>query len=178
MLSLLAGQGGGIVKKSCTAERLNYIMKTKDIRQVDILTLCQPYCEKYNVKMNRSDLSQYVAGKSEPNQDKLAILGMALNVNESWLMGFDVPMEKETGTYAITKDNNFTPEEVQLVETYRTLSEHGKMAVSTVLKAEEKWTNHVVNQTDNILMAAHNDKELTEEELRLMREDINDLQKR
>lgn len=30
-------------------------------------------------------------GKVEPKQDKLSILGMALNVNEVWLMGYNVP---------------------------------------------------------------------------------------
>ena len=44
--------------------------------------------------MNKSDISQYVSGKVEPSQEKLVILSMALNVSESWLMGFDVPMER------------------------------------------------------------------------------------
>lgn len=46
-----------------------------------------------NMKMNKSDISQYYSGKTEPNQNKLFILGKALDVNESWLMGFDVPKE-------------------------------------------------------------------------------------
>ena len=45
--------------------------------------------------MNKSDISQYVSGKVEPSQEKLVVLGMALNVTESWLMGFDVPMERK-----------------------------------------------------------------------------------
>ena len=30
----------------------------------------------------------------EPSQDKLFILGQVLDVNEAWLMGYDVPMDK------------------------------------------------------------------------------------
>ena len=60
----------------------------------DILRLAKPYSEKYNIKLNKSDLSQYISGKNEPGQDKLFLLGIALNVNESWLMGFDVPQER------------------------------------------------------------------------------------
>ena len=45
--------------------------------------------------MNKSDISQYVSGKVEPNQDKLAVLGMALGVNEAWLMGYDVNKERK-----------------------------------------------------------------------------------
>ena len=82
------------MKVSNTAQRLKEIMDSRNLRQIDILNLTKPYCEKYGVKMNKSDISQYVAGKNEPAQDKLIVLGAALNVNEAWLMGFDVPMKK------------------------------------------------------------------------------------
>lgn len=82
------------MEKFCTADRLKYLMKTRNLRQIDILNMSLPFCTKYDVKMNKSDISQYVSGKVEPSQEKLVILGMALNVAESWLMGFDVPMER------------------------------------------------------------------------------------
>lgn len=69
-------------------------MSDRNLRQVDILNLTKPYCKKYDVKMNKSDISQYCSGKTEPNQDKLFILGIVLNVSEAWLMGYDVPMER------------------------------------------------------------------------------------
>lgn len=83
-----------LTKKFTIAERLSYIMKERGIKQVDILEACQPFCEKYNVSLRKNDLSQYVSGKVEPKQEKLSILGMALNVNEVWLMGYDVPAER------------------------------------------------------------------------------------
>ena len=61
------------------------------MKQVDILEACKPYCERYGIQLKKNDLSQYVSGKVEPKQDKLSILGMALNVNEVWLMGYNVP---------------------------------------------------------------------------------------
>ena len=79
------------MKKENTAIRLKTIMNMRGLRQVDILNLTVPYCQKYNVKMHKSDISQYCSGKTEPNQEKLFILGNALNVSEAWLMGFDVP---------------------------------------------------------------------------------------
>lgn len=82
------------MKKENTAIRLRKIMSDRNLRQVDILNMTVPYCQKYGVKMNKSDISQYCSGKTEPNQDKLFILGIALDVNEAWLMGFDVPMER------------------------------------------------------------------------------------
>lgn len=86
------------MKSSCTADRLRTLMNERGLKQVDILKLCQPYCDRFGVKMNKSDISQYLSGKSEPSQDKLIVLGMALGVQESWLMGFDVPGERSPET--------------------------------------------------------------------------------
>lgn len=82
------------MKTSCTAERLRSLMTSRGLKQVDIVNLCKPYCAQYGVKMNKSDISQYLSGKAEPSQDKLVVLGMALQVQESWLMGFDVPADR------------------------------------------------------------------------------------
>ena len=86
------------MKHSCTSVRLRELMDARKLKQVDIVNLCQPYCQMYGVKMNKSDISQYLSGKAEPSQNKLIVLGMALDVQESWLMGFDVPAERSTGT--------------------------------------------------------------------------------
>lgn len=84
------------MKKTNTANRLKETMAERNIKQVDILRLAKPFCEKYGVKLAKNDLSQYVSGKVEPGQEKLTILGLALNVSEAWLMGFDVPKERES----------------------------------------------------------------------------------
>jgi len=82
------------MSKSTTSDRLKQIMRERNLRQIDILNLCEPYCKKYNIILNKSALSQYVSGTVIPGQYKLCILGMALGVSESWLMGYDVPMER------------------------------------------------------------------------------------
>lgn len=83
------------MEKENTSIRLNRIMAERGLRQIDILNLTVPYCKKYNVKMNKSDISQYCSGKTEPMQDKLFVLGAALGVNETWLMGYDIPRERQ-----------------------------------------------------------------------------------
>ena len=70
-----------------TAERLKYLMESRGLKQADIVRMAQPYCEKYRIKLGKSDMSQYVSGKVKPAQWKLTILGLALNVSEAWLMG-------------------------------------------------------------------------------------------
>ena len=93
------------MKEENTAIRLKKLMDTRGLRQVDILNLAIPSCEKYDVKMNKSDISQYCSGKTEPNQNKLFVLGAALNVNEAWLMGYDVPMERRSLNFPTTPDD-------------------------------------------------------------------------
>lgn len=89
------------MKQYSTAQRLKQLMTARQLRQVDILRAAKPYCQKYNIKLNKNDLSQYVSGKVEPGQDKLTILGLALNVSEAWLMGYDVSPER---TYTPTAE--------------------------------------------------------------------------
>lgn len=77
------------------AIRLNKIMSERGLRQSDILALTAPICKQSNVSLQKSALSQYVSGKVEPGQDKIYVLALALSVNEAWLMGFNVPRERD-----------------------------------------------------------------------------------
>lgn len=108
------------MKNENTAIRLRKIMSDRNLRQVDILNLTEPYCKKYDVKMNKSDISQYCSGKTEPNQDKLFILGMALNVSEAWLMGYDVPMERNN-----FEDQNLIRFDAELEEAQSIIEKEG-----------------------------------------------------
>lgn len=45
--------------------------------------------------INKAAISQYISGKYIAKQDNIFKLAKALNVNPEWLMGYDVPMEKE-----------------------------------------------------------------------------------
>lgn len=97
-------KGKVTMKESNTSQRLRYIMNSRGLKQVEILEKCRPFCEKYGVRLAKNDLSQYVSGKVEPKQDKLSILGLALDVSEAWLAGYNVPM---------TRNNNITSIAVQ-----------------------------------------------------------------
>lgn len=102
--------------KSCTtSQRLKQIMAARNMRQVDILKAAEPFCIKYGVKLGKNDLSQYVSGKVEPRQDKLTILGLALDVSEAWLMGYNVSMERSITPTAEIGDGR-TKEYVELFQ--------------------------------------------------------------
>ena len=52
----------------------------------------------------KSAMSQYVSGKFIPKQTRIYLLSKALNVNEAWLMGYDVPMERKDTASQAGKD--------------------------------------------------------------------------
>lgn len=126
------------MEKVSTADRLRQIMEERDYKQVDILRLCTPLCVEYDVKMNKSDISQYVSGKVEPSQEKLVILGMALNVTESWLMGFNTSPQRKDAPAHADKDIDF-------LYRYSKLNERDRKVVSdlidSMLSSEESGAN-------------------------------------
>ena len=115
---------------SSTSERLRQIMDERNLKQTDILALTRPYFEKYNVKLGKSDLSQFVNGKVIPGQWKLTILGLALNVSEAWLMGLDVPMERKTAPILMEEDERSK----ECMELFEQLNTEQKAAVIYVMK--------------------------------------------
>lgn len=45
--------------------------------------------------INRGIVSNYITGKYKPKQDRLSEIAEILNVNEAWLMGYDIIKDKE-----------------------------------------------------------------------------------
>ena len=80
--------------RTSTAERLRRVMQERGLKQVDLLRLIGPVAKRYDDHISANTLSQYVNGKVEPRQNRLHILSIALNVNEAWLMGFDVDPDR------------------------------------------------------------------------------------
>lgn len=68
------------------AHRLSYAIKIKGIRPVDISKV---------TGISKTNLSCYMSGKYEAKQDGVELLANALDVNPVWLMGYDVPMNRD-----------------------------------------------------------------------------------
>lgn len=136
------------MKITNTSARLKALMDERRIRQVDILAAAKPFCDKYGVKLAKNDLSQYVNGKVEPGQEKLSILGMALNVSEAWLMGYDVSRVRDDAT---PKASNILP-----MPEMRKIPLLGTIACGAPVLAEE----HIESQVD-IPVNIHADFALT-----------------
>ncbi len=90
------------MKKYTTAQRLKQIMEERGLKQVKILEMSKPYQEELDIYMSKSSLSEYVSGKSNPDQRKLTLLARTLGVDETWLMGYEV--DKERGMLEILEN--------------------------------------------------------------------------
>ena len=68
------------------AQRIKEGLSARNMTQADLCRI---------TGIPKSAMSQYVNGRIVPRQDRTYLIAQALNVAEAWLMGFDVPMEKE-----------------------------------------------------------------------------------
>ncbi len=73
--------------------RLYKAMTIKNMKQVNLV-------EKTG--LDKTLINKYLSGKANAKQDKLTILADALNVNEIWLMGYEVPMDRNLNSLNIT----------------------------------------------------------------------------
>lgn len=75
-----------ILSKVDIKDRIREALDKREITQTEL-------AEKANI--DKGQLSSYISGKYKPRQNNIDALATALNVNEAWLMGFDVPMERD-----------------------------------------------------------------------------------
>ncbi|ASN70315.1 putative repressor-like protein [uncultured Caudovirales phage] len=71
---------------SIISERIQEALYAKDMKQSDLV-------EKTGI--SKSSISTYISGAFEPKQKNLYKIAKALNVDPSWLIGNDVPMDME-----------------------------------------------------------------------------------
>ena len=127
------------MKTSTTSERLKQLMRERNLRQVDILQMSIPYCRKYDISLSKSSLNQYISGYAIPGQHKLMILALALNVREAWLMGYDVPMEREEKE---TPSGDISEGERLWNEMYHRISDDTKRIIIMMVDKLEELSEH------------------------------------
>ncbi len=85
------------MKKDTFASRLKIALNERHMKQIDLVN---------RTKLDKTLVSKYMAGSSEPKQDKLELLAAALGVNEVWLMGYNVSKEPIDDQFEINVVNN------------------------------------------------------------------------
>ena len=119
--------------KARVANIADRICEALKARQMRPSALCKV------AKIPQSSLSLYLSGAYEPKQDRVYAMASALNVDVSWLLGYDVPM----GSFAenlvrletpqidlLTTNINegkintaLTQKEMQMIELFRLLTD-------------------------------------------------------
>lgn len=93
--------------ESC-GQRISEALKYRNMKQADLCKLA---------KVPKSSLSLYLSGAYEPKQDRIYDMARVLNISEAWLMGYDVPMERQD------PKKKQSPEEIELNEGEKLLLE-------------------------------------------------------
>lgn len=97
--------------------RIKKALLIRDMKQADL-------CKFANVP--KSSLSLYLSGAYEPKQDRIYTMAKVLNVSEAWLMGYDVPMDRERATSH--NESKLTEGERMMLDLFRQIPE-GKQKI-------------------------------------------------
>lgn len=106
-------------------ERIKQGLEIREITQTQLAT-------KANI--DKGQLSSYISGKYKPRQNNIDALAKALNVNEAWLMGFDVPMERVSGKTESKQEPSYSSQCKEIIEVCEQLSAHNQRKVLTYSK--------------------------------------------
>ena len=110
--------------ESCS-KRIAEALRIKGMKQYEL-------CKLANVP--KSSLSLYLSGAYEPKQDRVYDMAKALNVNEAWLMGYDVPMERQVKKIS-PSEPNLSEGEKMLLDLFRRVPEDQQQLVLQMIRA-------------------------------------------
>lgn len=103
------------------------IAKALSIRNMKQSELCEI------TKIPKSAISQYLSGAFEPKQDRLHIIAKALDVDPVWLMGYDVPMERQEKISP--EEPTLTEGEKMLLDLFKRVPEDQQQLVLQMIRA-------------------------------------------
>ena len=114
-----------VERKSNCSERIATALAIRNMKQADL-------CER--TKIPKSAISQYIRGTFEPKQDRIYLIANALNVSEAWLMGYDVPMEKNETQKNSPPAIELTEGEKAILELFRKVPEDQQQLVLQMIR--------------------------------------------
>lgn len=115
-------------RQESISARIKKALRIKGMKQAEL-------CKRANIP--KSSLSQYLSGDFEPKQDRIYLISQALNVNEAWLMGFDVPMDRQTKSpnTSSTDKIELNDGEKMLIDLFRRVPEESQQLVLQMIRA-------------------------------------------
>ena len=110
------------------AKRISHALSLKGMKQSEL-------CAR--AKVPKSSLSLYLSGAYEPRQDRIYDMATILDVDPVWLMGYDVPMEREEKNIS-TNELQLTDGEKMLLELFRKIPEEHQPQALEMLRVALK----------------------------------------
>ena len=111
--------------ESC-GQRLAKALDIKGMKQSELCKLA---------KVPKSSLSLYLSGAYEPKQDRVYDMARVLNVDEAWLLGYDVPMERQDKLKNSSSDKmELTEGESMLLDIFRRVPEEKQELVLQMIR--------------------------------------------
>lgn len=105
------------------SDRISYALRVRNMKQTELCRLTQ---------IPKSAISQYISGAFEPKQDRVYLISRALNVSEAWLMGYDVPMERQEQNSL--EEPKLTKGEKMLLDLFRRIPEEKQTLVLQMIQ--------------------------------------------
>ena len=139
-------------------ERIKQGLEIREITQTQLAA---------RANIDKGQLSSYISGKYKPRQNNIDALAAALNVNEAWLMGFDVPMERVSNNVETDQLVSKSVECKEILEICEQLSTHNQRKVLTYSKNLLS-----TQQMEEDLLAAH-DRTDDEQSPECVQHDLN-----
>lgn len=112
-------------RQETIAVRIKKALKLRGMKQAELCKLAD---------IPKSSLSQYLNGDFEPKQDRIYLISKALNVDEAWLMGFDVPMNRHVKKDSPSEDSLSEGEKI-LLDLFRRVPEEQQQLVLQMIRA-------------------------------------------
>jgi transcriptional regulator with XRE-family HTH domain len=114
----------GAERTETCANRIKKALMIRGMKQSEL-------CRITNIP--KSAISQYITGCFEPKQDRIYLIAKTLDVSEAWLMGYDVPMEKQKNIPQDKKD--LSEGEKALLELFNRVPEDQQQLVLQMIRA-------------------------------------------
>lgn len=145
------------MKKAETKDRIKEAMEIREIKQAELVE---------RTGIDKGQMSSYLSGKYKPKQSNLERIAKALFVDEAWLMGYDVPMERN-------KSKIINMEEPpKILQYYEQLNDIGKHEATKRVE-ELTMVPRYVKEDPGYVNAAHaDDYANAPEELKQLEEEM------
>ena len=104
-------------------KRIEIALSVRQMKQCELCRLAH---------VPKSSLSLYLRGAYEPKQDRIYSMARVLRVSEAWLMGYDVPMEKEPLVTIV--DSSITENEKVLLDLFRQVPDNQQQMIIQMIR--------------------------------------------